>query len=534
MIHTATFPQSRPSATRRGLGFALALAGALTLGPSAIATTPTPGVDAAGPGTAALEQIRADHVRIRDAAVRTTLIVGGVSLAAILGILVYAGLQRRARVLAQAAQRACEAALRTTAGMAQDPVFLTDESGDVRYANAAAEVLFGMTQAQILGRPLRGLFSDRTGLTPEFDALVVPSAQSATAEPGPWNALHRNGHRIPVRLSLALLNPGRSRRAIAILRQDCTTMACAYAPLVANVLMANATESIVITDAAGTTLLVNQAFCQLTGYSADEVIGKNQRMLSAGRHDRAFYEAMWECLLREGRWQGKIWNRRKDGSLFLENLTIVALPNTGGIPGHYVGICSDVTHQGLDPSQLGELAFYDPLTGLATQALLIDHLGEAVRHTKRTGGHAVLFAINLDDFRAVNQRLGHVGGDTLLKDFAERLYGIVRQDDTVARPGGDEFAVVMRDMESIEDVPRIADKLLAGLSAPFDYEGQPVQLGASIGISLCPSHSDEPEQILRLAKAALAQAKASGKHRWVMHEPNAAGPTAAAGSDQDP
>jgi diguanylate cyclase (GGDEF)-like protein/PAS domain S-box-containing protein len=337
---------------------------------------------------------------------------------------------------------------------------------------------------------------------------------------------------MPVRLSLALLDPGRSMRAAAILRQDCTTMACAYAPLVANVLMANATEGIVITDAAGTTLLVNQAYCRLTGYSAEEVVGKNQRMLSAGRHDRAFYQAMWECLLREGRWQGKIWNRRKDGSLFLEHLTIVALPNADGTPGHYVGICSDVTHQGLDASQLGELTFYDPLTGLATEALLIDHLGEAVRHTRRTGGPSVLFSINLDDFRAVNESLGHVGGDTLLKDFAERLYGIVREDDTVARPGGDEFAVVMRDLASIADVPRIAEKLMAGLSAPFDFEGQPVQLRASIGISLCPSHSDEPEQILRLAREALAQAKASGKQCWVIHEPNAAGPAAAARSDQ--
>ena len=235
----------------------------------------------------------------------------------------------------------------------------------------------------------------------------------------------------------------------------------------------------------------------------------------------------------EGRWKGKIWNRRKDGSLFLENLTIAALPNADGTPGHYVGIFSDVTYQGLDPSQIGELAFYDPLTGLATEALLIDYLGDAVRHTKRTGGHAVLFSLNLDDFRAINQRLGHAGGDILLKDFAERLCGLVRQDDTVARPGGDEFAVVMRDMASIEDVPRIADKLLAGLSAPFDYEGQPVKLSASIGISLCPIHSDEPERILRLAREALAQAKTSGKQRWVMHEPNSAGLTAAAGSDQD-
>jgi diguanylate cyclase (GGDEF)-like protein/PAS domain S-box-containing protein len=285
------------------------------------------------------------------------------------------------------------------------------------------------------------------------------------------------------------------------------------------VILDNANESIVITDAAGTTLRVNPAYCQLTGYSPEEIIGKNQNILNAGRHERSFFEAMWEALLQEGRWEGKIWNRRKDGTLYLEHLTIVALPMADGSSKHYVGIFSDITHKGLDPTQIGELAFYDPLTGLATRALLIDHLSEAMRHSKRSGRHVVLFYINLDDFSAINQQFGHSCGDDLLKNFAERLENTVRQEDTVARPGGDEFAVIMREMASLEDVPRVADKLLARLSGPYAYAGHTVPLTASIGVSLYPTHDDNSERLVTLAWESMNQAKSAGKNRWVIHQP---------------
>jgi diguanylate cyclase (GGDEF)-like protein/PAS domain S-box-containing protein len=288
-------------------------------------------------------------------------------------------------------------------------------------------------------------------------------------------------------------------------------------PAIANLILANAREAIVITDAAGDILRANPAYCSLTGYSPEELIGKNQRILNSGRHDRSFFQAMWHALQNEGRWTGKIWNRRKDGSLFLEILNIVALHDAGGTATHYVGFFSDITQEGLDADLLGQLAFYDPLTGLPTGPLLLDLLYEPARHCDRTGRHVALFYLNLDAFTALNRAHGHTVGDALIKAYAERLEAIVRQDDTVVRPGGDEFAVILREMATPQDVPQLAEKLMRQISEPFVHNGQSIVATASMGVSLYPDHSNDLEQLVGLAKQAMLQAKAAGKDRWVMH-----------------
>jgi diguanylate cyclase (GGDEF)-like protein/PAS domain S-box-containing protein len=289
-------------------------------------------------------------------------------------------------------------------------------------------------------------------------------------------------------------------------------------PQVANAVIDNAGESIVITDAAGVILRVNEAYCQMTGYGPDDIIGQNSRILSSGRHDRSFYEAMWNALLTEGRWSGKIWNRRKDGSIFLEQLTIVAVRDAEGKATRYVGMFTDETYKGLDASDISQLAFYDPLTGLATRPLLIDHLGEAIRHCKRKSCHVALLYLNLDDFGKINKGHGHAVGDAVLKAYAEQVETSVRQSDTVARPTGDEFAMILGELASPQDVPRVADKLLQRLAQPVVHDGQSFQLNASIGICVVPEHGENAEQLVALAREAMAKAKAAGKHRWVMHK----------------
>jgi diguanylate cyclase (GGDEF)-like protein/PAS domain S-box-containing protein len=289
-------------------------------------------------------------------------------------------------------------------------------------------------------------------------------------------------------------------------------------PQVADAVIENARESIMITDAAGTILRVNGAYCRMTGYTPEEVIGENPRLIKSDRHDASFYQAMWNALLTEGRWAGKIWNRRKDGSIFLEDLAVVALRDTGGAVTHYVGLFTDATYEGLDPAQISQLAFYDPLTGLATRSLLIDHMGEAIRHCKRKGCHVAFFYLNLDNFGEINKGHGHAVGDALLKAYAEQIETSVRQNDTVARPGGDEFALILGEIASLQDLPRIADKLRRRLAQPVDHEGQSFQLGASIGISIYPEHGEDAEQLVELARQAMAKAKVAGKNRWVMHE----------------
>ena len=232
-----------------------------------------------------------------------------------------------------------------------------------------------------------------------------------------------------------------------------------------------------------------------------------------------FFEAMWEALLQEGRWEGKIWNRRKDGTLYLEHLTIVALPMADGSSKHYVGIFSDITHKGLDPTQIGELAFYDPLTGLATRALLIDHLSEAMRHSKRSGRHAVLFYINLDDFSAINQQFGHCVRGRPTQEL-RRAPGEHRPPGRHRSPprGGR----IRRD-HARDGFPRgrAAGSGQTPRSAigPFECAGHPVPLAASIGVSLYPTHNDNSERLVTLAWESMTQAKSAGKNRWVIHQP---------------
>lgn len=503
------------------LGALAALALAAGLASAAPATPSDAGGTANGnASTAELAQIREYCDRIRYVSARNVTLAGAISLVAIALVLLYAGTQRKAKTRALAERSDSEAALRSVAAAAQDAMVMTDERGDIAYWNPAAEALFGMTPEQALGRPVPSLFADAAGLAPEFDELLFPDRPTppgGATELKRTEAVHLNGHRIPVRTAFTPLHRHHPRRAIGIVRRRSNPIEPAFEPRIADAILDNAGESIVITDAAGNALRVNAAYCRLTGYTPEEVIGNNQRMLSSGHHDRTFYEAMWSALLDEGRWEGKIWNRRKDGSIFLENLAIVALRDAAGTVTHYLGIFTDITHRGLDPAQISQLAFYDPLTGLATRALLIDHLSAAVHHSRRNGRRVALFYLNLDGFGRFNERHGHAAGDALLKAYAERLEGAVRQEDTVARPGGDEFALILGAMASLEDVPRVADKLLQRLAEPIEHDGQGFQLNASIGISLYPDHGEEPEQLVGLAREAMTKAKAAGKNRWVMH-----------------
>ncbi len=514
----------RPTSALAALGLALILTSGWVGSPVALAAPELPEALAAT-GNAAkpeIEQIREYCARLSHASARNVMVIGGVALAAIVLVLFYTGNQRKAKARALADLHDCEAAWRLVANSAQDAVVAGNERGEITYWNPAAEALFGISRDQALGRPLPSLFADASGLAPDYRDLLLPDHQTEAkdpAKPGTLEAVHNQGHRIPVRTTFVPLRRDQPQRTVGLIRQGCSSIERAYQPEAANVIIENAAEGISITDAAGVILRVNPAYCQLTGYTPEEVIGKTSRILNSGRHDRTFFEAMWRALVNEGRWEGKIWNRRKDGSLFLEHLVVAALRDSTGTTTHYVGMVTDVTHKGLDPAQIGQLAFYDPLTGLATRALLIDHLREAVRRSERTGRHVALFYINLDNFSAIITEHGHAVGDALIKEYAERLESRVRRDDTVARPGGDEFALILRELASIPDVPPIADKLLARLAEPLQINGRSLSLKASMGIALYPDHGNELEVLVGLAKDAMTRAKAAGKDRWVMYQP---------------
>jgi diguanylate cyclase (GGDEF)-like protein/PAS domain S-box-containing protein len=222
-------------------------------------------------------------------------------------------------------------------------------------------------------------------------------------------------------------------------------------------------EGILITDRDGLIVAVNPAFTEITGFTAEEMIGSNPSVLSSGRHDPAFYRAMWEALTTTGYWQGEIWNRRKSGEVYPEWLAISAVPDEQGRLVNYIGVFSDVTGRKAAEEHIEFLALHDPLTRLPNRKLLLERLDSAVAAARRAGRRVGLLFVDLDDFKTINDSLGHLAGDEVLQQVADRLRCCVREADTLARFGGDEFMVVASDIHAPGDAAVVAEKLIDAL-----------------------------------------------------------------------
>jgi diguanylate cyclase (GGDEF)-like protein/PAS domain S-box-containing protein len=274
----------------------------------------------------------------------------------------------------------------------------------------------------------------------------------------------------------------------------------------------NTQEGVIITDLGGTILRVNPAVCTITGYTEPELIGQRISMLKSGRHDRAFYDSLWQVLRADGSWQGEIWNRRKNGEVYPELLTISTVRDDAGAITNYVGTFTDITRMKQSERQLERLAHHDALTGLPNRLLLLSRLEHAVERSRRhTAMGAVLF-LDLDRFKNVNDSLGHPAGDELLIAVADRMRLRLRDTDTLARLGGDEFVVVLEDVGNAQRAAAVAQELIERLSAVFTLSsGHEVYIGASVGISMFPTDSMAANDLIQSADAALYAAKEAGK-----------------------
>lgn len=280
----------------------------------------------------------------------------------------------------------------------------------------------------------------------------------------------------------------------------------------------SATEGIMITDSQGSILDANESFSRLTEYPREEVLGKNPSVLQSGRQDKSFYEEMWHDLTTNGRWVGEIWNRRKGGEVYPEMLSINAVSDDSGKVLNYVGVFSDISGFKESEQRLKYLAYHDPLTGLANRILFRDRVQHAVESSDRNGNKIALLYIDLDHFKTINDTMGHDVGDMLLEYVAYRLKGCVRESDTVARMGGDEFTVLLEQLHDREDVMRVAECILGKMTETFSIASKSIRIGASIGISCYPHDSMDMESLIRLADSAMYQAKSEGKNRIVFFE----------------
>ena len=309
----------------------------------------------------------------------------------------------------------------------------------------------------------------------------------------------------------------RFRKDIIILKEKVKSNLKLIAKLMGKV-FENAKEGVMITDADSNILNVNHSFEKVTLYSRDEVIGKKPSILHSGNHDNGFYERMWSEIHRDSRWQGELWNRRKNNEIYPEWLSITAVFDDSHKVTHYIGIFSDVSTETEGNERLYRLAHYDSLCELPNRMLFYDRLRQSVSRYKRNDKPIAVMFLDLDGFKQINDNHGHSIGDQLLQHVSKRIVSILRESDTVARIGGDEFTFVINDVENMDSLKLIATKLLTIIKEPYTLDGSVYTVSASIGISLLPDNTEDMNTLVKQADIAMYQAKKEGKNQYKFYE----------------
>ncbi|MGB4065958.1 MAG: EAL domain-containing protein [Azonexus sp.] len=412
-------------------------------------------------------------------------------------------------------------------------IVLTDPDGLILYFNNAAQKLLGYTWEEVVYRTTPMIFHLPEEVSSRADALAAELQRPVAAgfdvfiaslgikaqHDADWTLVRKDGSQLPASLTVSVLRDtqGCVQGYLGIaadisvrrkLEQDLRIAAIAF----------ESQAAILVTDGCQRILQVNAAFTKLTGYSADEAVGQTPRLLKSGRQESSFYKDMWEALERNGHWQGEIWNRRKNGEIYPEWLTINGVRDTRGEITHYVSTFSDISNLKVAESEIHNLAFYDPLTGLPNRRLLLNRINKACAAGKRSGKYGALLIIDIDHFKTLNDTLGHDVGDYLLVEVATRLGACIREGDTAARQGGDEFVVMLEELDNDPEnagiqAEMVAEKIRAELGRPYFLgdEAEYVRT-ASIGISLFLGQEKSTDILLKQSDIALYKAKDAGRN----------------------
>jgi diguanylate cyclase (GGDEF)-like protein/PAS domain S-box-containing protein len=280
----------------------------------------------------------------------------------------------------------------------------------------------------------------------------------------------------------------------------------------------HAQEGIIITDAKGNIIEANDTFLAVTGYLRKEVIGHNPRFLSSGKQDKDFYRDMWRLLREKGFWRGELWNRRKDGSSYVQQTSISAVRDEDGEIRHFIGLSSDISELKESQSKLEHMAYFDALTGLPNRRMLSDRLHQAIALAQRNERLLAVCYLDLDGFKPINDSWGHAAGDRLLVEVASRLMSCVRGGDTVCRLGGDEFVVLLGNLALLDECEIALDRMREALCAPFSLPDGVATLSASIGVTLFPMDGADPDTLIRHADQAMYASKLAGRNRYTLFD----------------
>jgi diguanylate cyclase (GGDEF)-like protein/PAS domain S-box-containing protein len=338
----------------------------------------------------------------------------------------------------------------------------------------------------------------------------------ATGRYGPYEKeyIHQEGYLVPVRLSGKLVER-EGKKYIWSSVEDISDKVCAEKRLhQAAAVFDNTDEGIVITDENNRIIMVNSAFSEITGYSEEEALGQNPRLLRSGKHTEAFYESLWRHLQDEGNWRGEMWNQRRDGTLFPVWQQITLVRDKDDKVVNYVSIFSDISELKAVEQQLAHLAHHDELTGLPNRLYFKAQLDKSLQSARRHQHLIALLFLDLDGFKQINDNFGHDVGDQLLREIARRLEKCVREEDTVARMGGDEFIIILNQIKCPEDASLVAGNILGEVTRPLHLEKHTLSLSTSIGISIYPSDAESVTGLQKAADHAMYQAKERGKNAY--------------------
>ncbi|WP_295453011.1 bifunctional diguanylate cyclase/phosphodiesterase [uncultured Thiodictyon sp.] len=396
--------------------------------------------------------------------------------------------------------------------------------GTVVYWNRASEKVYGYTAQEALGGNLLDLIipHDMRQAVEMGVRWMFDNGQGIP--PGRLTLRHKDGHRVSVYSSHTIVTVPGQDPVLFCMDADMSELERAETELRVAATAFESQQGMIITDAQGVILRVNQAFTRTTGYSAQEAVGQTPRLIKSGRHSVDFYAQMWRHLLATGHWQGELWNQRKDGEVYAVWVTISAVTDGTGQVTHYVGAQTDMTQRKAAEAKILHLACYDSLTKLPNRRLLLDRLQQATVSSPRHQRAGALLFLDLDHFKTLNDTLGHDMGDLLLQQVAERLTHAIRENDTAARLGGDEFVVMLEDLSpqleaAANQAEAVGEKILAALNRVYRLKEHEYVGSVSIGITLFPSQGNSVETLMKQADLALYGAKAAGRNTLRFFDP---------------
>lgn len=397
-----------------------------------------------------------------------------------------------------------------------------DREGQIESFNPAAEEIFGFSADELKKRDIMILFSKVDAAETDFSVSTLLPSDAGKNSHIVRNliGLRKNGGIFHMDLSVSELKLGGNTLFMGIMRDTAERKRSEKELSLAAKVFENMGEAIGVMDADNNYISVNPAFSRITGYTQEEAIGKNPRIMASGRHDAAFFQAMWNSITEHGHWQGEIWDRRKNGEIYPKWLSIVTVKGKRGNIQNYIAVFSDISDRKAADERIHFMAHYDALTCLPNRILLHDRILQAITAAPRLGNKVAILFLDLDRFKAINDTLGHSTGDLLLQSVAERLKGCIRSSDTIARLGGDEFIIVLRDLEDGVYAGTVAQKILETISTPFMIRDIELNTSASIGISLYPDDGMANEELIANADVAMYRSKENGRNNYQFFAPD--------------